>query len=91
MALYTQKTCKLLREIVLYILNTPGKPLEKAQKTPWKTLDFLNYESVRTLSFSKQTLCYVLEEVILSYYSNKKCKGVLPCIGKTHSIMIDLR
>ena len=26
------KTCQLLKEIVLYILNTPGKLLEKAQK-----------------------------------------------------------
>ena len=39
------KTCQLLREIVLYILNTPGKLLEKCK------MDFLNYESVRTLFY----------------------------------------
>ena len=43
------KTFQLLWEIVLYTLNTPGKLREKAQKKSWKTLDFLNYESVRTL------------------------------------------
>ena len=30
------KACQPLRKIVLYILNTPGKFLEKAQKSPGK-------------------------------------------------------
>ena len=44
------KTCQLLGEIVLYILNTPGKLLEKAQKKSWKTPDLLSYESVLPLT-----------------------------------------
>ena len=46
------KTCQPVREIVLYILNTPGKLLGKAQNKSWKTVDFLNYESVRTLTIA---------------------------------------
>ena len=42
------KTCQLLREIVLCILNIPGK-VQKMSLS--KTLDFLNYESVRTLFY----------------------------------------
>ena len=45
------KTCQLLKEIVLYILNTPGKLLEKAQKVlenpgflPWISLIMKVYE-----------------------------------------------
>ena len=41
------KTCQLLRKFVLYILNTPGKLLENELKKSWKTLDFLNYDSIR--------------------------------------------
>ena len=39
------KTSQLLREIVLYILNTPGKSVKKVLET----MDFLNDEGVRTL------------------------------------------
>ena len=42
------KTCQLHREFFLYILNTLKKSWKNAKKS-WKTLDFLNYESVRTL------------------------------------------
>jgi hypothetical protein len=34
--LETLETCQLLREIVLYISNAPGKPLEKGWKKSWK-------------------------------------------------------
>ena len=50
------KTCQRLGKIVLYILNMPGKLLVKAWKKSWKTLDFLNYEGVRTLPFTTQRL-----------------------------------
>ena len=41
------KTCQGLREIVLYILNTPGK----AWKQSWKTRYFFNYDGLRALYF----------------------------------------
>ena len=38
-----------LQYLYIYILNAHGKLLEIAQKKSWKTLVFINYESVRAL------------------------------------------
>ena len=54
------KTCQLLSEIVLYILNTPGKLLEKAQKGI-ENPGFLNHESVRTLDYSTVYMSWFYE------------------------------
>ena len=67
------KTFELLRESLLYILNTPGKLLEKAQKKSWKALDkldFLHYKSARTLDLILVIVVYKLAKIQICHVVN---------------------